>query len=138
MRCIRGYVSKKRFLLFHTLANETVALLEKDICTKTLRIYDLSVVEITTIKIGIIPDIGGLPHAPAPMTVYFGKPTVFRTVWEVVSEVPLTKHSGLVSVFLEKLAQCPLIRPQHGTPHNRMPYARTVSPVPRHESRPRW
>ena len=129
VRGIGANVGEEWFFRPGVLTDELVGLLEEDIGAKALRLDDLLVVEVATVEIGIIPDVGGLAHATATMAIHLVKPAILRAIGIVVPHVPLAKHARLVAIFLQHLPDGTFIGPQHGTAHNRVPYARSVGPV---------
>ena len=138
MRSVRRYISEKWFLLLYTFANKFISIFKKHIRTKSRGLHNFSIMEITTVKISVVPYIGSLPHPATSVTIDFGKTAIFWTVRIVIPQVPLSKHSRLVSIFLKKLPECTLIFPQHGATHNGMPYTRPVCPMARHQRCPSW
>ena len=137
MRCIRRYVSEEWFLLLHTFANKFMTEFKKHIRTKTLGLNNFSIVEISAVKISVVPYIRCLPHSTASVTIHLGKSTILRTIRIIIAHMPLSKHSRLVSILFKELTQCTLIFPQHGATHNGMPHTSPVCPVTGHQGRPR-
>ena len=128
MGSIQGNVGKERLVFLCGTFDEVVGLLEEDVGAEAFRFFDLTIVEIGSVKIRVVPDIGSLANASAAMTVDFFKTPVFGTIGIVVSEVPLTEHGGGV-VFLEMLAESDFVLTDHGASHDGVPDAGAVGPV---------
>ena len=132
VRSISRDVSQERLTILGRLRNKSIGLFEKYISAKTLSRYDFSVVKIASIKIRIVPDIWGLAHSTSAMAINLVKASIFRAVREIVSEVPLSKHSSFITRSLKKLSQRALVFPKHRSSHYRVPSTGTVRPVTGH------
>ena len=93
-------VGEERFLRLDVLGDELVSLLKKHIGAKALRLNDLLVVKVAAVEIGVVPDVGRLPHATSAVTIHFVEATILRAIGVVVSHMPLAEHARLVTVVL--------------------------------------
>ena len=80
MRRVGRHVSEERLSLLHASTDEFVPLFEEDIGAETLGPYDPFVVKVSPVEVGVVPNVRGLPHAPAPVAIDLGKATILRAV----------------------------------------------------------
>ena len=128
VRGIEGNVSEEGFVFLGALGDELVGLVEKDIGAEAFGGNDFSVVEVVSIKVRVIPEIGSLPHAATAVAVDFGEAAVFGAVGIVVAEVPLAEHAGGV-VGGKMLADGDFVFADHRATLNGVPDAGAVGPV---------
>ena len=128
MGSICGNVGKERLFGIRLLLDELMSLLKENVSTEAFGFFDLAIVKVGTIEVGVIPDIGSLTDAASAVAVNFFKATVFRTVRVVVTEVPFAEHCGGV-IFLKMLAEGDFIFTDHGTTHNGVPDTGAIGPV---------
>ena len=67
-------------------------MLKENVGAEALGGNDLAIVEVGTVEVGVVPDVGSLTHAAAAVAVDFFKAAVFGAVRVVVAEVPFAEH----------------------------------------------
>ena len=105
-----------------------MSLLKENVGAEAFGFFDLTIVKVGSIEVGVIPNIGSLTNAASTVAVNFLKATVFRTVRVVVTEMPFAEHGGGV-VLLEMLTEGDFILTDHRTPHDGVPDTSAIGPV---------
>ena len=137
VRRVGTEVHEERFFAVFHLGDEALGIIKKDISAKALRRHGFAVVKIGTIKVGVIPEIRRLAHAAATVSKHLLKAAILRAIRIVVAQVPFTEHTGMITAIAKNFADGHLIMAQHGTTHDRMPYAGAISPAAGDQCRPR-
>ena len=137
MRGVGADVGKEGLFLLHRRLDELTCCGEEDVGAEALGRLHLAVVEVVAVEVGVVPQVGGLPHAATAVPVDLSKAAIFRPVGKVVAEVPLAKHARGVAGIAEQLAEGHLVFPQHRATVDRVPHAGAIGPVARHQSGPR-
>ena len=89
------------------------------------------------VEVGVVPVIGCLADAAAPMPVHLGESPIFRAVGKVVAQVPLAEHSCRVASIRQHPSHGDLVLPQHGPAVDRVPDTCPIGPVASHQRGPR-
>ena len=137
VRRVGAEVHEERFFAVFHLGDEALGIIKKDIGAKALGGHGFAVVKIGAIKVGVVPKIRRLAHAAAAVPQHLLKSAILRTIRIVVAQVPFTEHAGMITAIAKNFADGHLIMAQHGTTHDRMPYAGAISPAAGDQCRPR-
>ena len=131
VRSVGGNVSQKRFAGRLLGFDELLCVVKENIGAVAFDWNRSLVVPIASTKIRVVPIVGSLPNAAAPVTQDFGIAAILRAIGIVVTQMPLAKHSGRIPGITENLSDRWFVLAQHAASHDRVPHSSSVGPMAR-------
>ena len=129
VRSVRRNVSEERFLCCGAFADETFRLAEKHIGAESFRGDDPAIVDVAAVEVGVVPNIGCLPHPAATVTIDLGEASIFGTVWKIVSQMPFAEQPGGITRVPQHGGDGGFVFPQHRAAVHRVPDAGAIGPM---------
>ena len=118
--------------------DESFGVIEEDVAAEPFDGRWFGVVKVGAVEVRIVPVVWCLPNAAPAMSHHLLESAVLRSIGIVVSQVPLAKHPGRVTIIGEDTSNRRLVFSQQRATHDRVPDARAISPMAGQQSAASW